>query len=423
MAELSGNPLPIVSNGAGDAPAPAQRGDFATEEQRKFRPDVYWYLSFRCNLACQHCSVFSSPDVDTSEDLTTEDCMDVVDQMAELNVRTALMSGGEVLFRPDALEILEGTVQGGVSVGLETNGMLITDEFLELAAWAQAQNKFHMCISLDGGTPETHDKVRGPNTFKRTLANLHRLAEANIRFDIQCILNRHNYPSIPQFMQHARDLRPALGAAQFGFLNPVGRGNEFVKEVGLRYEDLLRILGMIHVEQKNFDGVIMVKSPPAAVPPQYLGLIYKNDNMRGCTTCQFPLLGVLPNGDVTICALSRDNDEIFYGNTKSHRLKDIWIETRMDMLRSRYVAADDLAGICGDCVWQKSCKGSCRAWAYEEGGSFDSPFPLCAMLEETGQFPKVYRLSEQRKAMGASMPAEGSLLAKAGAVGGSCGCA
>lgn len=415
-AELGTPTLPVLGGGA---PQPAQRGDFSGDEtQRKFRPDIYWYLSFRCNLACKHCSVFSSPDVDTSEDLTTAESMLVIEQMAELNVHTALISGGEALFRSDALDILRAVDQAEINIGLETNGLLFSDAFLRFASDTQAHNRFRVCISVDGGTAEAHDQVRGPNTFKRIIANLHRMKDHGIHFDIQCILNKHNYPTIPDLFAQARQLRPQLRHLQFGFLNPVGRGNGYVDEVGLDYEDLLRILALIKAEQERFDGTVVVKSPPAAIPPQYLGLIYRTPNMQGCMTCMFPLLGVLPNGDVTICAVSRDNDEICYGNVKSNRLKEIWIETRMDMLRSRYVAAESLTGICGDCVWQRSCKGSCRAWAYEEGGSFDAPFPICAQLDQTGQFPDVYRLSHQQKALGARTVPAGSLLAH----GGGCAC-
>src|SRR5690242_19149133 len=40
----------------------------AKEREREFHPDVYWYLTFRCNLACTHCSVLSSPHVDITND-------------------------------------------------------------------------------------------------------------------------------------------------------------------------------------------------------------------------------------------------------------------------------------------------------------------------------------------------------------------
>lgn len=410
--------LPILGDGqsprgqsAEDRTAVSARADYERgEDERRFRPDVYWYLTFRCNLACQHCSVFSSPEVDTSNDLTTDEAMLVIEQLVELDVGTALISGGEALYRPDAMRILRATTAAGVKVGLETNGLLISDEFIEFAREAQARKMLGISISLDGGTAETHDRVRGQNTFRRTIDNLHRLKRGGVEFNIQCILNKHNYSTIPDYMGHARDLLPALKWVQFGFLNPVGRGDTFIQEVGLSYDDMPRIFGLIAKEQACFEGKIMVKAPPAAIPARYLGLVYTSDNVAGCTTCQFPLLGVLPNGDVTICALSRDNDSIALGSVRTDRLANIWKQTRMDMLRATYVAAEHLQGICGDCVFQQSCKGSCRAWAFEQGGSFEAPFPLCAMLEKQGQFPKAYRLSEQRKALGGA-PATG-LLAK-----------
>ncbi|MEM8994864.1 MAG: radical SAM protein [Acidobacteriota bacterium] len=384
--------LPIIGSTADAAQA-------KKDLERKFRPDIYWYLSFRCNLACKHCSVFSSPFVDTSDDLTTADCIEVVDQMKELNVRCAILSGGEVLFRPDALEILEALLDREISIGLETNGLLFTDKIIEFAQRAGKKGLFNTCISIDGGTAETHDQVRGPNTFGKIIANLNRLKDAGVEFDVQCVLNRNNLPTVPNLIEEARKLRPALQKVQFGFLNPVGRGTEYIKEVGLQKGDMSRILKLIKGEQPDFDGTIVVKAPPGVIPPQYLSLVYGQENVLGCRTCQFPLLGVLPNGDITICALSRDNDSIYYGNTKKERLKDIWIKTRMDYLRSTYVAADTLTGICGDCIWQKTCKGSCRAWAYEQGGSFDAPFPLCARLDEEGEFPDAYRLSKQQQAL------------------------
>ena len=140
---------------------------------------------------------------------------------------------------------------------------------------------------------------------------------------------------------------------------------------------------------------------PAMIPPKYLGMVLKTEGMSCTTTCDFPLLGVLPNGDVSICALTRDKEELNFGNTRdeSLSLQEVWTKTRMDMLRSKYLEAAELEGICGDCVWQYTCKGSCRAWAYEEGHSFDAPFPICQSMDEAGAFPKSYRVSLQNDAV------------------------
>lgn len=108
----------------------------AVEADRKFRPHIYWYLSFRCNLACKHCSVFSSPWVDTSGDLSTDECMRVVDQMADLRVGSANLTGGEALLRPDAKDIIRALADRGVPVALESNGLRFDDGFVTLPAAA-----------------------------------------------------------------------------------------------------------------------------------------------------------------------------------------------------------------------------------------------------------------------------------------------
>lgn len=370
------------------------------EEQRRFRPYIYWYLTFRCNLACAHCSVHSAPWVDTSEDLTTEECMQVIEQMAELNVGGALLTGGEFLIRPDALQILRALGEKGIQAGVETNGVRFPPGFLELARELQSKRLFSTTISLDGGTKETHERLRGPRSFDRTVAGLRLLKEHGIRFHVQCVLNNANYHTIPDLYALAAELYPECKAVQWAILNPVGRGAGLVKEIGLGPESMPAIFELIKKWEPLFQGSTMVKVPPAVVPPKFLPLLLKGKKMGCVTTCQFPLLGVLPNGDVTVCAVSRDNEDLHFGNIRdeSIRLKNIWEKTRMEMLRSHYVAAEHLQGICGDCVWKYTCKGACRAWAYEEGGSFDSAFPICKALDEAGAFPKVYRLSLQNAA-------------------------
>jgi radical SAM protein with 4Fe4S-binding SPASM domain len=396
----------------GPAPVPIgtalrdQAGRFRIleEERRRFRPTIYWYLSFQCNLACAHCSVGSSPWVDTSGDLGTDECLRVVEQMAELQVRAALLTGGEFLIRPDALRILRALAGRGIAAGVETNGILYPPGFPELAAEMQAQGLLGITVSLDGGTRETHERLRGPRSFDRTAAGLRLLADHGIRFNLQCVLNHESYRTIPELYALAAELSPACEAVQWALLNPVGRGTGLIQELGLRPGDVPAVFQLIQEAEPRFSGRTLIKVPPAMVPPRYLPLVLKSARVEAVSTCQFPLLGILPNGDVTICAVSRENQELRFGNVRDEgfRLRQVWEKTRMDQLRSRYLAAEDLTGICGDCVWKYQCKGACRAWAFEEGGGFDAPFPLCRALDEAGAFPRAYRLSFQNAAAIAS---------------------
>jgi radical SAM protein with 4Fe4S-binding SPASM domain len=367
--------------------------DVVFEEDRKFHPDIYWYLTFRCNLACIHCSVFSSPYVDNSTDLKTNDCLDVVEQLAEMNVSMAMLSGGEALIRPDALKIIRALGEKNIYVGLETNGLKVTEKaFIELVLELQARKLMNVTISLDGGTAETHSVLRGQGSFERTVRGMRTLHEHGIIFDIQCVLNRDNYHTIPNLYDLAAEVQP--DALNWLPLNSAGRGSELIKKLGLGYAETVEILELVDRYKGRFSGTTVMKLPPAMVPPKYMLQVFKGQDVGCCTSCKFPLLGILPNGDITVCGVSRNDPTLYFGNVREIRMKDAWTKARMDLLRTRYVAAEELRGICGDCVWKSSCKGSCRAKAYDEGGDFFSPYPVCQEAAERGEFPDVYRISK-----------------------------
>lgn len=373
------------------AATPAGPAD--AEGRRRYRPHLYWYLTFRCNLSCAHCWVGASPRIDTAGELTPAEAMRVVDQIDELGASACTLSGGELLTRPDALDIVEALAGRGVQVWIETNGLLIRDRFLELAPRIQQRGLLGMGISLDGGTAETHERLRGPHTFERTVRNLRRLKLAGVRFSVQCILNRSNIETIPALYDLAAELWPSLHRLGFGLLNPLGRGEDLSRELGVGFGDLDRILTLIADHEARFPGMTVVKAPPAAIPPRHLRTALKAASIATMASCRFPLLGVLPDGEVTICALSRDNPELRFGNVRDVTLKQLWGLARIELLRQRYLATEHLQGICGDCIWNQSCRGGCRAWAYETGGSFDASYPLCAELAAAGDFPAAYRRS------------------------------
>ena len=363
------------------------------EEERKFHPDIYWYLTFRCNLACAHCSVFSSPYVDTSTDLKTQDCLEVVEQLSEMNVSMAMLSGGEALIRPDALKIIRTLADHNIYVGLETNGLKIAEKaFIDVALELQARRLMNITISLDGGTAETHSVLRGPGSFERTVRGMRALHEHGVQFDIQCVLNRENYHTIPNLYDLALEVQP--DAINWLPLNSAGRGGELIKRLGIGYAETVGILELVDQHKSRYSGTTVMKLPPAMVPPKYMLQLFKGQDVGCCTSCKFPLLGVLPNGDITVCGVSRNNPSLYFGNVREIRLKDAWEKARMDLLRTRYVGGEELRGICGDCVWKQSCKGSCRAKAYEDGGDFFSPYPACQEAADRGEFPDVYRISK-----------------------------
>src|SRR6185503_14728752 len=92
-----------------------------------------------------------------SGELTHEQALANIDDIAAFKVPALLFSGGEPLVRPDTLDLMEYATKKGLRVTLSTNGTLI-DEVA--AARLKKIGTTYVGISLDG-IGETNDLFRG----------------------------------------------------------------------------------------------------------------------------------------------------------------------------------------------------------------------------------------------------------------------
>ena len=77
----------------------------ARDVDRRYRP-IYavWEVTLKCDLACRHCG--SRAGRTRPDELSTEECLDLVRQMAALGVLEVTVIGGEAYLRDDWLEIV-----------------------------------------------------------------------------------------------------------------------------------------------------------------------------------------------------------------------------------------------------------------------------------------------------------------------------
>ena len=92
---------------------------------------VSWNLTYRCNLACEHCYLDAggTPLVGTENfadrsELGTEECFRVIDEIAAFAPEcVTILTGGEPLLRRDILEIVRRAAERGLWVVVGTNGV------------------------------------------------------------------------------------------------------------------------------------------------------------------------------------------------------------------------------------------------------------------------------------------------------------
>src|SRR5437879_7821854 len=134
MALRSG-PVPEVSLGAGDMASP----DAASPHRKRRESDylgytpvhVVWEITLACNLKCIHCG--SRAGHRRPDELTTEECLDVVDALARLRTREVTLIGGEAYLRPDWIDIVGAVARNGMYCAVQTGGRKLTDARLQAA--------------------------------------------------------------------------------------------------------------------------------------------------------------------------------------------------------------------------------------------------------------------------------------------------
>jgi radical SAM protein with 4Fe4S-binding SPASM domain len=337
---------------------------------------VSWNLTYRCNLACEHCYLDAggTPLVGTENfadrsELGTEECFRVIDEIAAFAPEClTILTGGEPLLRRDILEIVRRAADRGLWVVVGTNGVCITENLARRLAEAGARG---LSLSLDALDPDRHDRfrmVRG--AWRNTVEGAQILNRTGLPFIVQTTVGSHNLGELDAIADFAHD-RLAAKVWNLYFLVPTGRG-QFVSDITpAQYDEVLASLYRI---QRKYDRRMLVNAKCA---PHYIKTVLENNGGQirtysggagGCPAGTH-YMGIRPNGDVTPCPYL----PVFAGTLRSASLADLWTSSELFADIRRRTA---LGGRCGECEMNGHC-GGCRARAYGMTGDVMAEDPLC----------------------------------------------
>lgn len=183
----------------------------ARAQRRRQLISVHWELTHRCNERCSHCYLdVLRPGDSVPGELTTGECLGVIDQLATIGVLNLSFSGGEVLTRPDFFVIAEYAQRTHFVLRVFTNGLKITPEVADRLA---GLHPYAVEISLYGVDASTHDGItRVPGSFERTTNAFRLLHERNVRTMMKTPLMHDNVHQFDQMVEFAQKLgaRPRI---------------------------------------------------------------------------------------------------------------------------------------------------------------------------------------------------------------------
>lgn len=341
------------------------------DQNQKFVPLVMsWNITRKCNLKCSHCYINATTKEITNE-LTTSEGKNLIDQISEVSRPLLILSGGEPLLRDDVFELIKYGVSKGLKMGVGSNGSLIDRKIAKKLKKAGATT---ISISLDSSKPELHDEFRGVvGSWAKAVNAIKVLRENNLLVQVNTTVTKQNYDDIDAIMSLAEN----LGVENFHlfFLVPTGRGVKMTDISPLEYEEMLKT-----TFAKTSKHNLNVK-PSCA--PQFMR-IASNEGLdmrqwiRGCIAGLY-YCRVYPDGEITPCPYL----PIKLGNIREKSFKEIWFTSGFfnDLRNVKF-----LKGKCGACEYNSLC-GGCRARAYGLTSDFIS---YCGDLHEPSELKGDY---------------------------------
>ncbi len=171
-----------------------------------------FHVTDRCQLDCIHC--LRDPEK-KPVDLPLELIARVLDEVGHLHGTSHIsLTGGEPTLHPQFVALIDAIAARGMTWHMISNGRTfgwLLDAFAGRPGRREAMTQVY--FSLDGADEETHDRIRGPGSFREVMSAC-ALATANgIPLVLQLVVNAINQAQIEAFGM----LASQLGAMRVSF--------------------------------------------------------------------------------------------------------------------------------------------------------------------------------------------------------------
>ncbi len=318
-----------------------------------------WELTYACNLACVHC--LSSSGRRDPRELSTAECLGIVDELQRMQVFYVNIGGGEPTVRRDFWEIVDYATAHQVGVKFSTNGSRITPAVAQRLA---ASDYVDVQVSVDGATAEVNDRVRGPGSYDTAVRAMERLADAGFQsFKLSVVITRENAGQLDALKAIADRYGAQLRLTR---LRPSGRGVDVWDELHPTAE-----------QQRELYDWLTAHGEAVLTGDSFFHLAPYGEPLAGLNLCGAGRVVCLidPIGDVYACPFAI-HEQFLAGNVRDPGgFTDVWRESELflDLRRPQ------TGGACASCGFFDSCRGGCMAAKFFTGLPLDGPDPECVL--------------------------------------------
>ncbi len=353
------------------------------------KPIVVWSTTRTCNLKCVHCYTDSS-NVKYSNELSTDEGLKLIDDLANFKIPSLLFSGGEPLMRKDLFTLTEKAAQSNIRPVISTNGTLIDRD---AARNIKDTGIVYVGISLDG-MEDINDHFRGvQGAFSKSMKGFENCIAVGQRVGLRLTLTKHNYKDLNRIFDFIEN--EGINRACFYHLVYSGRGKDIYKD------------DLTHSESRDAMNIILNRTKDYFERKLDINILTVDNHSDG-VYIYLKLMDEYPDkakevydllkwngGGANSTGVGIGNIDFFgnvhpdqfwqdytFGNIREKNFGDIWMDESNSLMHGLKNKADYIKGRCKLCKYTDLCTGAMRVRAYR---TFDDPWapdPQCYITDD-----------------------------------------
>ena len=196
------------------------------------------FVTYACNLRCGMCDLPFRPTKyfkDGKKELSTEEMKELIDDFAHIGTTGLGFTGGEPWLRKDLVELVRYAKSKKMVAHTSSNGWYMNKENARKLIEAGLDA---ISFSLDGSTPETHDKSRGMfGSYDKVIEAIKNFQELNKELNknvvivVTCVFSVNNLDEIIEQVRLLKKLKvDKISFIPFHDIGKLIDGNETMQD-------------------------------------------------------------------------------------------------------------------------------------------------------------------------------------------------
>lgn len=320
-------------------------------------------LTHRCPLQCPYCSNPLQLSR-RSDELSTEEWVDIFKQAARLGVLQVHLSGGEPTARRDLAELIAAVRDVGIYSNLITSGVLLTAE--KITAYKVA-GLDHVQLSIQDSDPENADRIANyKRGYEKKIAVAALVREAGLPLTVNAVVHRQNLDHLEEIIA----LAASLDAHRLEIAH--------VQYYGWAFKNLEALMPTAaQVARANKLAAEALETYRGRMVIDYVVPDYFARRPKRCMDGwgnQF--FAITPRGLALPCHAAETLTGLAFSSLREKSLEWIW---RQDPAFQKFRGTDWMPDPCRSCQYRDLDLGGCRCQAFALTGDAATTDPVCAL--------------------------------------------